>query len=150
MPITYWEDEKYRRYQVRVCRHGKRYSKTFNCAQGKRKALKAAQEYEKKLIEALDAEPMTSAGRSKSNRNKSASFKPYVETDKRYGTEYIAVSYRREDGLWKRVCFAVKTYGRKEATRLAIREAKKRHVPHPNRVTKKRMPSAAKIAAELG
>lgn len=150
MPITYWEEDNYRRYQVRVCRHGKRYTKTFNCVDGKRKALKAAQAYEKRLIKKLGTEPMTSAGRSKSNRNRSASFEPFVETDSRYKTEYIAVSYRREDGQWKRVCYAVKKHGREEATRMAIKAAKKRHVPHPDRVTKKRMPSQATIAEELG
>ena len=149
MPITYWEGENYKRYQVRVCRHGKRYSKTFNCAQGKRKALKAAQDYERRLLKTLDTPMMTSAGRSKSNRNKSASFIPYEEKDNRYGSTYIAVSYRREDGQWKRTCYSVRTHGRKEATRLAIREAKKRHVPHPNKVTKRRMPSNATIAAAL-
>ncbi len=149
MPITYWEDETYQRYQVRVCRHGKRYSKTFSCSMGKRKALKAAKEYEKRLLERLDTAPMTSAGRSKSNRNKSAAFEPFVEVDGRYGTEYIAVSYRRKDGVWKRVCYAVKKHGRKKATQMAIREAKKRHIPHPGKVTKKRMPSTASIAAEL-
>lgn len=149
MPITYWEGENYKRYQVRVCRHGKRYSKTFNCAQGKRKALAAAQKYEKRLIKLLGTAPMTSAGRSKSNRNKSASFEPFIEKNSRYGTEYVAVSYRREDGKWKRVCYAIRKHGRKEATRLAVREAKKRHVPHPEKVVKKRMPSQATIAEEL-
>lgn len=150
MPITYWEGETYKRYQVRVCRHGKRYNKTFNCAQGKRKALAAAQKYEKKLIKLLDTQPMTSAGRSKSNRNRTASFEPFIETNSRYGTKYVAVSYRRADGQWKRVSYSIKQHGRKEATRLAIREAKKKHVPHPDRVTKKRMPSQATINESLG
>jgi hypothetical protein len=149
MPITYWEDEDYRRYQVRVCRHGKRYTKTFNCATGKRKALRAAKEYEQRLLEILDTDPMTSAGRSKSNRNRSASFKPFVETNSRYGTKYIAVSYRREDGQWKRVSYAIKKHGRKKATEMAIKAAKKRHVPHPDRVSKKRMPAHCSIAQKL-
>ncbi|QDT10937.1 hypothetical protein [Planctomycetes bacterium K23_9] len=149
MPITYWEEDNYCRYQVRVCRHGKRYTKTFNCAAGKRKALKAAQQYEQRLLEILDTDPMTSAGRSKSNRNRSASFKPFVETNSQYGTKYIAVSYRREDGQWKRVSYAIKKHGREKATQMAIKAAKKLHTPHPERVSKKRMPTQSTIAAEL-
>lgn len=144
MSISYYEDGNYWRYQVRVCRHGKKYSKAFNCADGHKKALKKAEQYERKLLSFLDTPPLSSAGRKK-NFTPGATFDCRFETDKRWGTVYAVVSYRRADGVWKTARKAVAKHGIEKAVELAQQMARERHVEHPDYTPKKKMPSKTKV-----
>lgn len=148
MSITYFEINTYKRYQVRITRHEKQYSKTFNCVDGKQKAYKKAKKYEKALLKYLNVAPLTSAGRRK-NRIPGTLFLPRIEIDQRYNTIYIAVSYRRKDGIWKKVSRAISVHGMDKAKRLAIKIAKERHIPHPNYVKRRKMPSKMEVQLNL-
>ncbi len=136
MAISFANHNGYERFQVRVMRHCKSYSKTFSCSMGKQNAFRKAKHYESRLITWLDTSPMTSAG-----RHRGPPFQPRLEMDNRWKTLYVAVPFRRENGVWSACRKAISTHGYDEAVRLAVAMAKRRHVPHPGRVRKKKMPS---------
>lgn len=145
MSISFSVDNKgCERYQVRIMRHGKRYSKCFSCKNGKRGALKKAEEYERRLIEFLDAEPLTSAG-----RHKGKPWEPYILWDNRYQGYYVAVGYRKPSGYWGQAVASVGKHGLEKATKLAIERAKKLHNPHPDYIPRKKMPSKQAVRLAL-
>ncbi len=145
MSISYSKKGDYGRYQVRIMRHGKAYSRCFSCREGKKAALQKAKAYEASLLELLGAQPMTMAGRKRNSQM----FKPNVVTDGRWGTQYVIVRYRRADGVWKQVSKAVGPHGLAKATKLAVEMAKERHCP-AEKVVKAKLPSKQAVKELLG
>ena len=149
MAISFAKQGLYERYQVRVCRHKHYYTATFSCSMGKEKALRMAENYERRLINYLNTLPMSSAGRCKNDRSKGTKFEPRLEIDKRWDSIYVVVSYRRSDGVWKTARKSVKTHGLRKAIKLAVKMAKERHVEHPGRVEEHEMPSNQEVKRAL-
>lgn len=147
MSITFVQIKNYARYQVRITRHNVQYSKTFSCSNGQKEAFLEAQEYETRLIEYLDTPILTSAGKQSKNPKP---FEPRIEYDNKYGTEYVAVPYRRENGTWTAARRATRTHGLQRAMQLAIKEAKSRHIPHPNLIQRRKMPTPDDVREVLG
>ena len=145
MTISYAKVGEYARYQVRVNRHGKQYTKAFSCRDGKRKALRAAKAYEAALIAELAAEPLLGGGRQ---RQKQDDFPVEIQTDRIRGLPCAVCYFRSESGVWRRVTRSVAKYGESGAVELAVKEAKKRHCP-ARRFRKRKMPSKAKVAKKL-
>jgi hypothetical protein len=147
MTITYWKTGNYERYQVRITRHGKSYSKAFSCAHGKRKALLAAKEYEAALLEMLGAEPLTSAGKKRDKTSKL--FNVTIQTNSTYGTQYATCRYRNANGHWAHVARAINPLGLEATVRLVRKMAKERHIP-AEPIKRKKMPSKSRVEETLG
>jgi|PlaIllAssembly_1097288.scaffolds.fasta_scaffold1630780_1 hypothetical protein len=145
MTISFSVCRGHARYQVRVMRHGVMYSKCFSCTDGKRKAKKAAEEYEKKLIAFLNAEPLTSA-----RRHKGEPWRPTVSWLHRWKGWYVGVAYRRANGHWGRCYTSIGRHGEARATQLSIEKAKRKHRPHPNYVKRRKMPSKQAVRLAVG
>lgn len=146
MAISFGKFGNYERYQVRVRRHGKIYSRTFPCGDGKRKALAAAKEWERQLLELLDAEPLTTSGLTKDGR-RVRSF--YAMRRVERGKAYAVATYRDSEGAWRSVVRSEDLHGPEQARATVVRLARQRHCPAPQ-VPRKKLPSKSAVARRLG
>lgn len=151
MAISFSLCRKAPRYQVRICRHGVYYSKNFACSNfsSQGKALCAAEDYERKLIEILNTPPLKTSGRSKKDFENGPLFEPQINVNYKYNTKYVAVWYRREDGKWRSTSYSIRDHGLLVAIDKAVARAKELHVPNPNRVERRKMPSVSYIKNKL-
>ena len=116
-------------YLVRITRRGKLHSEYFSDSThgGKRKALKAAQEYRDAQEQKLKA--FTAKQLSKKLRANNTSGTPGVrlvtETDSRWASEptyqYYVAQWSPAKGVRKTKRFSVKKYGKKKALEMAIK-----------------------------
>ena len=117
------------RYQVRINRFGIQYSKAFKIRKSARNALRKAKRWRNAALKLLCPAVPPTAGCANYNRSPGGA---HIETDCHYQTRYWVAAYRNENGRWCRVMRSIGKYGTKKARQLAIDEAKRRHVPHPD------------------